>query len=185
MPVDRGRVVEIKDVIEALKSSAARRNVSLIPHPSETADGRVLFSKHSVNVFLTPVMHTNEIEVSAEIKGVPGRISGDTIQAWLGEPIHAYMFSDKTVEKVSDDIIDSISRLYARFQNNFELAIEGLEATSRMLSEESERNWLREEADKAWKSRRYNETIALYDKLGNHLSASEEKRVKIARQMSK
>lgn len=173
--------MQINDVIDALNSSASQRRTPPMPPSQETDDGRIIFRDGLICVILTPVMHNNEIELSLEIGGSLEKFSEDAVQHWLGSSIHAYMFSDNTVMKVANDVVDVVFNIFRRFHEDAEFSIHGLKTADREVSENSERNWLREMAEKAWELRNYKAAVEFYTKLDSSLSKVEEKRLELAR----
>ena len=161
--------------------SWARRDAPHLPAPVVIENEKLLFHKSSVSVYATTVLNKNEIELSVEINDRALKYSEDAVQEWLGDPLHAYMFNEKTVDHAAREVVGVIQRVFQRFEDSLEASLKGLEAASARLSEESERGWIREQVDEAWRLHRYKEVVELFSRLGRGLSKAEEKRFEIAR----
>lgn len=175
-------LIELQDIIDALVSSSTSQSGYTLPQSIATEDGQLLFSNGFLRVHLMPAVHMNEIELVLEIGDK--KYSQDTVQSWLGEPVRAYMFSMGTIQSVAKAIVGVVGRIFERLKDGVVTAVRELEIASDRLSEESMRAWTLEQANDAWHSRRYNEAVKFYTKLGPNLSKSEEKRLKIAKDRS-
>lgn len=176
--------MESHDVIKLLAPSDTQGDASNLPPPVISENRMVSYCQHFICVHLTIVMSANEIELSVEVIDPPRRFGADVIQTWLGEPARAYMFSPHTIQDVTQEVIRTVQSIFKKAESERGHLVGELRAVNDRLSEVSMRRWTREEADEAWKSRRYEDAAKLYARLGQDLSQAEEKRLEIARRRS-
>lgn len=172
-----------RKILDSLISSSMTRDVATVPRPVVVEERTALFRQGSASVYATPVLHTNEIELSLELPDREKCFRQDAIQAWLGQPIRAYLFNDGTIERAARDVVDTIESLFRKLGGETEPQFAALEAAGDKLSDESLRNWMREEADHAWKTGRYEDAAELYKKLSPTLSKLEAKRLDMSKRL--
>jgi hypothetical protein len=177
--------VELVDVKNALLSARPCTDTTGTDPRISTEGEAILLCNDWVCVRLIPVISRNEIELSIELVGKLSRYGGDAIQAWLGEPVHAYMFSADDLESVATKVIQTACRILECFKANPAQALQSIEAASNELSKVSLEKWIRQEADEAWRSRQFEKAVELYSRVPSALSDSEKKRVQIAKRLSK
>jgi len=168
------------DILDAIISQTNESGVSSTPVPLKNNNDQIIYVSYPVEVHLTPVMHTNEIEFSLIIQGGDRKIFKDAVQQWLGKPIKAYMFNETNISNIVKEAVETVVTLFNKLSNEAN-GLAALKRIDKNLSLESTNNLLREEASRAWAVRDYNSAAKLYEKLGDYISPVEAKRLKLAK----
>lgn len=167
----------LAEVLAASASTLGIADFRRLEHsPFELADGNLI-------LVFDGIPHLNEIQVAAalETSGGRERLSTGDLHAWLGEPGHTFMFSALNMREACGLAARFAERVVERYRRDPALAltqiraIESGGADSFFIEED------RREANDAWARQDYALASRFYEKIADHLTPVERKRLDIAR----
>jgi hypothetical protein len=125
----------------------------------------------------------HEIQPSVALVTPSGRerLSLDAVQTWLGEPVQGYMFNDATMRQACSRVANFAQRAIDGYRRDPVAAVNSIGAIERARSDRFHIDETRRDANEAWVRRDFPRAVKLCEKIADHLSAVERKRLSIAK----
>lgn len=179
VPVDSDQAIDaaLTDALTALASALGTARLERIDDCHlRLRDGDLAIDFHWA-------ARLNEIQPSVALVTPSGwqRFSFDAVQTWLGEPVHAYMFEEATMPQACSRVADFAERVIDGFRRDPVAAVNRICAIERARSDRYHIDETRRAASEAWGRRDFASAGRLYEKIADHLSAVERKRLSIAK----